>query len=399
LTGKDLESAQSSQVFMIAPKNIIICCDGTSNEFGRVNTNVVRLFQSLDLTPAAAQVAYYDPGVGTLAAPGAWTRFGRVLSRAFGLAFGAGIFTNIEQAVSFLMQQYSPGDRVFIFGFSRGAYTARAIAGLLHKCGLPQAGADNLMPYLRRIFRNTSEWDVSRAFKQTFCRPCPVSFLGLWDTVSTIGWVYNPQHLPYTRTNPEVGCVRHAVALDERRCFYRTNLWGKPQPDVLGSEQDVKEVWFAGVHSDVGGGYPPAESMLWKCSFAWMVQEAAAAGVKFNAQGVEHFLGAVSSANPWSSTDAHQSLHGFWWACECLPKKYWDDHAVPPCYRYRIPMGGPRQVPPGAQLHRSIIDRMRARADCRPPNLDPSFVSRIVASPPVTETVSYTPESPPKSPG
>jgi uncharacterized protein (DUF2235 family) len=378
-------------------KNIIICCDGTSNEFGRVNTNVVRLFQTLDLSAGAGQVAYYDPGVGTLAAPGLWTRLGRSLSRAFGLAFGVGIITNIEQAIDFLMHNYVPGDRVYVFGFSRGAYTARAIAGVLHKCGLPQAGADNLMPYLVRIFRNTTEWDVSRAFKQTFCRPCPVSFLGLWDTVSTIGWVYNPQHLPYTRNNPDVGRVRHAVALDERRCFYRTNLWGKPagasenqhsQPD-----QDVKEVWFAGVHSDVGGGYPPADSMLWKCSFAWMVQEARAAGVRFDQRGVDQFLGAVSPETEWYTTCAHQSLKGVWWICECLPKKYWDNRAVPAAYRFRIPLGKPREVPAGAQLHRSIIDRMRVMSDYRPANLEPAFVSRVLESAPVTETVGYAPNA------
>jgi uncharacterized protein (DUF2235 family) len=378
---------------MSASKNIIICCDGTSNEFGRVNTNVVRLFQCLDLSAEAGQVAYYDPGVGTLASPGMWTRAGRALSRAFGLAFGVGIFTNIEQALAFLMQQYVPGDRVFIFGFSRGAYTARAIAGLLHKCGLPQAGAENLMPYVRRIFRNTREWDVSRSFKQTFCRPCPVTFLGLWDTVSTIGWVYNPQHLPYTRTNPEVAVIRHAVALDERRCFYRTNLWAQPAAGAPRTEQDVKEVWFAGVHSDVGGGYPPADSMLWKCSFGWMVQEASAAGVKFVGRAVQEFLGDPSATAPWHNSAAHQSLKGIWWLCECLPKKYWDDHIDPPCYRFRVPLGGARRVPAGAQLHRSIIERMQAWADYRPPNLDAGFVKRVVATPPATETVLYKPDT------
>src|SRR5262245_36922034 len=112
---------------MSGPKTIILFCDGTSNEFGRVNTNVVGLFQSLDLTPTSGQVGYYDPGVGTLAAPGFVTQLGRKLSRAIGLAFGAGIYTNIEQAIAFLMEQYEAGDRVCLFGFSRGAYTARAI--------------------------------------------------------------------------------------------------------------------------------------------------------------------------------------------------------------------------------------------------------------------------------
>src|SRR5262249_4316372 len=156
-------------------------------------------------------------------------------------------------------------------------------------------------------------------------------------------------------TNPSVACVRHAVALDERRCFYRTNLWGKNTSANAPGEngQDVKEVWFAGVHSDVGGGYPPADSMLWKCSFAWMVQEAGAAGLKLDSRGVDEFLGPATARAEWSKTSAHQSLTGPWWLCELLPKKYWDDHVTPPCYRYKIPLGQPRQVPAGAQLHRS----------------------------------------------
>src|SRR5262249_10106482 len=172
------------------------------------------------------------------------------------------------------------------------------------------------------------------------------------------------------------------------------NLWGaslSSGAQRTEPEQDAKEVWFAGVHSDVGGGYPPADSMLWKYSFAWMVREAAAAGAKFDSRGVEQFLGAISSASPWASTEGHQSLKGLWWICECLPKKYWDDHAVPPSYHYRIPLGKPRQVPSGAQLHRSIIERMRALADYRPPNLEAGFVSRVLASAPATETVPYTP--------
>lgn len=377
-------------------KNLILCCDGTSNEFGRTNTNVVRLFQCLDRSPAAGQVAYYDPGVGTLATPTLATRTARALSRGIGLAFGAGIITNINEAICFLMQQYEQGDQVYIFGFSRGAYTARAIAGLLHKCGLPEAGAVNMLPYLIRMFRNTVDWDVSNSFKATFDRPCPVRFLGLWDTVSTIGWIYNPQHFPYTRTNPDVRIVRHAVALDERRCFYRTNLWGtqKHEGTRPAQEQDANEVWFPGVHSDVGGGYPPKESMLWKYPFCWMVREAQAAGIKFLPDRVSKFLEAkTSSGQDWYCDDQHFSLRGLWWACEFLPKKYWDERYEPACYRFRIPVGKCREVPNGALLHRSILDRIRARNDYRPKNLACSFIKDALAREPRTDTVTYRAES------
>src|SRR4029077_13362949 len=118
------------------PKNIVICCDGTNNEFGRVNTNVVRLFQSLDLSDPEKQIGYYDPGVGTIAEPGAFSKLDKWLSRVFGLAFGRGLVGKVEGAYTFLMSRYEPGDRIYLFGFSRGAYTVRALAGVLHLLGL-----------------------------------------------------------------------------------------------------------------------------------------------------------------------------------------------------------------------------------------------------------------------
>jgi uncharacterized protein (DUF2235 family) len=380
-----------------ASKSIILCCDGTNNEFGRVNTNVVRLFQSLERGPAAAQVAYYDPGIGTMAAPGAFTRIGKDISRAAEMGFGIGIISKIESALSFLMHQYQPGDKVFIFGFSRGAYTARALAGALHKCGLPEDGADNLLPYFMRMFQDTTNWKVGDDFKATFGRRCHVHFLGLWDTVSTIGWVYNPKHFPYTRSNPNVSFVRHAVALDERRCFFRTNLWGlpdrEPTANLATPEQDALELWFPGVHCDVGGGYPEQDSALWKISFAWMIRQAEAVGLRFDQTRVDQLLSLGSAdEREWPQTRLHESLSGAWWICEVLPKKYWDLNAQPPRYRFRLPLGSRREVPAGALLHRSVIDRMLARADYRPRNLDPTFVSNALATaPPTEQTITYLP--------
>jgi uncharacterized protein (DUF2235 family) len=381
-------------------KNIVLCCDGTSNEFGRTNTNVVRLFQSLDRSPVARQVAYYHPGVGTLAQPGVFTRIGQAANRALQMGFGVGLLDHVSQAVEFLMRFHEPGDQVFIFGFSRGAYTARAIAGALHKCGLPVTGSEHLLPYFIRTYQNTTDWGISGDFKKTFGRDCPVHFLGLWDTVSTLGWIYNPQHLPYTRMNPNVAVVRHAISLDERRCFFRTNRWGSPDGVAdtdptknPAQNQDAKEIWFPGVHCDVGGGYPLSATNLWKISFAWMVREAQAAGVKFDEAQVTKFLAPnpPPAGQEWSASSIHESLTALWWPCEFLPKKYWDFHAQPPQYRFRIPMGKPREVPPGAHLHRSIIDRMRAVSGYRPPNLSDAFQQRMRGQSPADETIPYDP--------
>src|SRR5438270_6716114 len=116
-------------------KNIVICCDGTNNEFGSNNTNVVRLVQVLNRSPKE-QIIYYDPGVGTFPEPGFVTRIGKWFSEIMGLAFGVGLTRKIGEAYSFLMDQYEAGDTIFLFGFSRGAYTARALAGVLFQFGL-----------------------------------------------------------------------------------------------------------------------------------------------------------------------------------------------------------------------------------------------------------------------
>jgi Uncharacterized alpha/beta hydrolase domain (DUF2235)/WD domain, G-beta repeat len=129
-------------------KNIVVCLDGTNNKLrAAINTNVVRLFAMLDLSRPDQQVGYYDPGVGTFSSSAAWTPVARAVSRYAGLMFGAGLRQNLGEAYSYVMSVYEPGDRLFIFGFSRGAYTARALAGLLEVFGVFRRGSDNLIPY------------------------------------------------------------------------------------------------------------------------------------------------------------------------------------------------------------------------------------------------------------
>ena len=133
-------------------KNIVVCCDGTSNEYGDCKTNVLKLFSVLPKGDPD-QVTFYDPGVGTFSAPAALTKTTRAVTRVFGLAFGYGITKNIGDAYRFLMETYEPGDRVYLFGFSRGAYTARAVAAMIHKCGLLEPGNHNLLPYALKLFK------------------------------------------------------------------------------------------------------------------------------------------------------------------------------------------------------------------------------------------------------
>ena len=115
------------------PKNIVICCDGTGNEFGDHNSNVVKLYSAL-IIDGQRQIGYYHPGVGTMGAPAAHSKGSKAWSVVMGLAFGAGLLTNVGDAYRYLMNVYEDGDNVYLFGFSRGAYTARALAGVCYTC-------------------------------------------------------------------------------------------------------------------------------------------------------------------------------------------------------------------------------------------------------------------------
>lgn len=364
-------------------KNIVICCDGTNNEFGKYNTSVVRLFQCLDLGVAANQVAFYDPGVGTLAAPQMLTRIGQWLSKVGGLAIGTGIFPNVEEVIHFLMIHYQPGDRVYLFGFSRGAYTVRMVAGLLRKCGLPHLGNEGLFPYMKALYKvrdgkaGVVGEDVSPEFKSTFCIPCPIHFLGLWDTVSTVGIVWNPDTFPYTFENDEAEIVRHAIAVDERRGFFRTNRWGNAVPLAHNPElkQSIEQIWFPGVHSDVGGGYETGE--LWKRPFEWLIGEATKAKMAI----IEGRRAAMLNGDPaqWHRSMQHdEAVKWAWRLAGFVPKQYRVKKDGVWHKTFRFSFAKWREVRPGELLHRSVIERWRDVPDYRPKTLDPAIMAGLV---------------------
>jgi len=371
-------------------KNIVICCDGTGNQFGDANSNVVKLYQVLNRN-AGAPVAYYHPGVGTLGAKNALTVLGKAWTQVRGLAFGYGLSDNIADAYRFLMQVYEPDDRVFIFGFSRGAYTARALCGMLQMFGLLAPGAEGQIPYAMRLFKRgnsrffsglharSNKFEIARAFKATFCRDCKPYFLGLWDTVSSVGWILDPiglkpGGLPYTYSLEDVTVIRHAVSIDERRAFFRQNLVAM-QPG-----RNIKEIWFPGVHSDIGGSYPEGESGLSKISLKWMMREAASAGLAFDSAKIDAIFGAdAAHARPFLNALLHNSLTPLWWLGEFWPK--FTKHRVSPPGTVpqkfkghpRMNLFRRRHIPPGAHIHESVFTRMANVAGYRPPNLPVSF--------------------------
>ncbi len=338
-------------------KNIVICCDGTGNEFGQHNSNVIKLYKTLVCD--AGQIAYYHPGVGTMGARNALSIIGKWWTRLIGLAFGYGISDNVADAYQFLMRSFQPGDRIYVFGFSRGAYTARALCGMLSMVGLLGDGNEALIPYaIRMIKRRHIDFDVATDFKATFSRDCKPHFIGVWDTVSSVGWVYNAVHFPFTTSrNPDLHIVRHAVSIDERRAFFRQNLFGQPH----NPQQDIQEVWFAGVHSDVGGSYVESESQLSQIALNWMLSEAELAGLRVDSVRVaEIFGGKPPYVSPDPATrNQHESLSGFWWIAELWPKVV---HTQTPQGTWQKSLSfnfaRRRRILPGSMVHESVEQRL-----------------------------------------
>jgi uncharacterized protein (DUF2235 family) len=366
-------------------KNIIVCCDGTDNQFSGDHTNVIRTFKVAEGLPH--QVCYYDPGVGTLPLTGWVTELGEKWSVAEGLAFGTGLMDDVHEAYRYLMRVYEPGDCVFLFGFSRGAFTVRALAGMLSAVGLLYPDSDQLVPYASKYWRQhkgagSPGGQICAEFKATMARECPIHFIGVWDTVSSVGFVnlfFHNRNFPFTYKNPSVAHVRHAVSIDERRCFFRQNLMGRSSP-----AQDVKNVWFSGVHSDVGGGYAAVESGLAKLAFEWMMVEATACGFRIDLGGPEagyaHELALGQAPEPGGQL--HRSLHGLWYLAELLPVSHFS--SADERYHWYMNLGTPRDLEyfrtmDGVLIHESVLTRMDRIPSYRPRNL-PNSSAAVRAS-------------------
>lgn len=364
-------------------KNIVVCCDGTSNEFATKRTNVAKMVFALNKDPRV-QAVHYHPGVGTMAAPGTVTRIGSALTRAAGLAFGYGLDRDIRDIYSFIADTYEDGDKLFLFGFSRGAYTVRAVASLLKLYGLVPPGNGPLAPYIVRMMwaitrlqRRTKPQDtpdpridgyfmLANDFKATCARPCKPHFVGVWDTVSSVGWFTSPVSLPYTANNPDIAIARHAVAIDERRAFFRTNLW-KPAAKEPSGPKDLMQVWFPGTHCDVGGGHPEPESGLSKVALEWMLDEAKAAGLLLDPAKTEEILGRgknPATVKPDADGPIHDSMSFLWNLLEYVPRPRWKNGERV----WQANEGRRRSLPPKPVVHDGAWARTDGYAATLPPD-------------------------------
>lgn len=279
------------------PKRIVISCDGTWNTPDQKDGGVIRPSNVVKMARAIApldhegrpQVVFYDRGLGT--------HWG--LDRITGGAFGAGISKNIEDAYRFIVSNYSEDDEIFFFGFSRGAYTVRSTAGLIRNSGLLHKLHAGLFPDALDLYRRQDVHpndDEAREFRRKFSREVGIKFMGVWDTVGALGIPVKGLHL-ITKQKHEFHDVKlsrsienafHALAIDERRRSFKPTLW-----ETQASEgQRVEQVWFAGVHTNVGGGYK--DSGLSDIAFKWMKERAEECGLVFD----ERYIEATIEPNP-----------------------------------------------------------------------------------------------------
>lgn len=288
-------------------KNIVLCSDGTGNStIKNRGTNVYKLYEAVDLeTPPGArpQVVFYDDGVGTGSLK---------LLRMMGGAFGYGFARNVRDLYIDLARAYRPGDFIYLFGFSRGAYTVRALGGLIATCGILDGtalseealreGVAEAYEVYRLRFRPERDQAMATKRAEEFRRrrpvhqpldPVRIAFIGVWDTVGAVGlpddaglkkalWILTRYRIPWFkhyRLGDIVDRACHALAIDDERLTFHPILWDGARAD--GTEDTrLNQVWFAGVHSNVGGGYPKHGLSL--VTLDWMMERAREAGLRFS---------------------------------------------------------------------------------------------------------------------
>lgn len=263
--------------------NIVICADGTWNrpeeDLEKDHpTNVLKLARAI--RPAQGdlkQHVFYDWGLGSYH------------SAASAGATGRGIHKNILDGYRYIVQNYAPNDSIYLFGFSRGAYTVRALSGLINNCGILKRPEARLIARAWEIYKHPGkdyhpDGAESRAFRQAHSHASRrIAFVGVWDTVGALGIPFSlmgllDAHDEFydTKMGPNVQIARHALAIDERREDFEPTVW-TPRAGV-----DLRQLWFAGVHSDVGGSYAPDKgtgALAADAPLAWMLDEAKAAGL------------------------------------------------------------------------------------------------------------------------
>ncbi|KAG2144035.1 hypothetical protein BD769DRAFT_1348052, partial [Suillus cothurnatus] len=342
----------------------LVPADGTSNKYGDKNTNIVELHSAI--LKNSNQLTYYHSGVGTYAK--GHTPWMKQASAVFDLAFAFNISQTIMDAYRWLSDTYHPGDKIFLFGFSRGAYQVRALAGMIHEIGLILPGNIEQIPYSAFEFYSAinsgkpKDKVLAAGFKSNFSRQgIAIHFIGVWDTVSSVG--NGKRKLPSTDTCDHICYFRQALALDERRVkFLPEYVYGgmsdRPKSQFVRPfredhaenyvEERVKEVWFAGRHSDTNVLNFQDMPLL------WMREEALEAGLELHPPKV------AFKYEDLKAPKMKDSLTLWWWLLELLPIRRLcysnsNQHTTLPH------IGKGRIISPGQKVHASVLFRHNYR--------------------------------------
>jgi uncharacterized protein (DUF2235 family) len=388
-------------------KNIILCADGTgNNDIKARGTNVFKLYEAIDRNRhkadpnAVPQIAFYDDGVGT-------SKF--IPLRVLGGALGFGFSQNVKDLYTELAYAYEPQDKLYLFGFSRGAYTVRALAGFIQCCGILDvqnfdqqqvaSAVDRCWKAFRKIAFTGSPWDKPRRAKvpsenstveddqresrltlnastglQAYS-PVSIEFLGVWDTVGAIGVpiaelrklinAFYPLTFDELTVGPWIKRACHALSIDDERLTFTPELWNEKD----GKDERIKQVWFAGAHSNVGGGYPKHGMSL--VTLDWMISEAEECGLDF-LDSDRDYVG--------KHHDVHDKLYD---SRESLAIYYrWNPRNIADlCKEHKIPR---------AKIHISVIERIANGTDGYAPGNIP-YDCEIVTT--KSEKPWLTPES------
>lgn len=326
-------------------KRICILYDGTWNKRDS-DTNVHATWRAIrsEGREDPEQPVFYDEGVGTH-----W------YDRVRGGLFGHGLSKNIRQGWDWLSHHYAPGDEIYVFGFSRGAYTARSLVGLIRKCGVLHTPSEALVDRAyEEIYRDKDkhpDCDAAQAFRAEHAHAdrTQVRFIGVWDTVGSLG-VPGGFRFPFSRGyydwhDTELSSIvehaYHAVAIDEHRKDFPPAMWSKVKPD----NQEVEQMWFTGAHANIGGGYE--RDPLRNLPLHWIQSKAAAAGLEFERL---HEPGPRDHLAPVADSYGGFLFGIYKWIRRKLIREY--------------------GVAAAETVEPTVLERLAADADYRPPTLE-----------------------------
>lgn len=334
-------------------KNIVIFSDGTGQKGGvGSNTNVYKLFNMVE-DRTKRQIAFYDPGLGTN-----W----RAIT---GKLFGSGFSRNIMDCYRFLFENYEAGDRVYLFGFSRGAATVRSLSAFIHLIGILPKSRPELIKQAYSIYKEKESKEKAANFiKKHHTMRCKVEFLGVWDTVAalglpmkSLGFLLNkivPHKFHSYKLSDGVNFARHALSINDERKTFHPLVWDPIEGEF--AKERMKQVWFAGVHTDVGGGYKRDE--LSKISLKWMIQEAIEKGLIIYDKSKRYKI--LMASKPDCNGFMHNEQTGYPGKLLKRAKRTWDNSTYgKPC------------------IHASVFERTNNSENNVEPNYNPWIFSYI----------------------